>query len=244
MDAAVVAGEFRADAPPRVNCPNCAFGHWASGNLTGVEAKRFNGHILHCRSIKRHDYVHRTGAPLRSVSIINSGVLKTCVQSCNGKVQITGFSLRGDMIGLDAIAGGVHHSNTIALEDSSVCGIEYSCFEQLTHDIPALQHLFNQTMSAEIAHAHDLMTSMGATQADERIVIFLLDLSNRFAAIGRSSVRLRLPMGRQEICEYLGLTLETVSRTLSRLQEMDAITIAGKDIEIKNVLRMWQTAQT
>ena len=244
MGTAAIAVRFRPSSSSRIDCPNCALSEWAlSGFLAPAEASYFSKQIVHGRTVKRHDYVHRSGTALASLSVINSGFLKSCLIARNGNVQVTGFSMRGDIIGLDALGIGVHQCDTIAIQDTRLCGINYLYFEKLAHDIPALQHLFHQKMGAEIARSHELMASIGVMQADERIVQFLLDLSERFAAIGCSKVRFRLPMQRQEISEYLGLKLETVCRSLSRLQEADAIAIDGKDIEIKNVRRMWQAVQ-
>ena len=244
MHSGAVAAPFCSFRSPRIDCPNCALSEWAlPGLLSAAEASYFNEQIVHGRSVKRRDYVHRSGAAVASLNIVNIGFLKSCITGRNGNSHITGFSMRGDMVGLDAIGVGIHQSDTIALEDTRLCSINYSCFEQLARDIPALQHLFHQKMSAEIARSHQVMVSIGAMHADERIVQFLLDLAKRLAAIGCSEVRFRLPMHRQEIGEYLGLKLETVSRVLSRLQEVDAIAIDGKDIKIKDAPSMWQAVQ-
>jgi len=241
MDTTVVQVRFSPSITQRIDCPNCALGEWAwSSFRTLAEASYFNDQIVHGSIVKRHHYVHSFGTALESLNVVNSGFLKSCLTARNGNVQITGFSMRGDMVGLDAISTGIHQSDSIALEDACLCSIKYSCLQKLMGDIPALRNLFHQKISAEIARSHEAMSLLGVMHADERIVQFLLNLSNRFAAIGCSKVRFRLPMQRQEIAEYLGLQLETISRGLSRLQEADAIAIDGKNIEIKNVRRIWE----
>lgn len=244
MSTRVIAARSCAPRSRRISCPNCAFTarEWRR-SLTSTEAGYFEEQIVHNRSVRRGDYVHRSGATLMALSIINSGFLKTSLTSSNGNVQITGFSMRGDMVGLDALGIGIYQCDTIALEDSRLCSIEHSRFEQLARDIPALQHIIHQKMSTEIMRGQNVMVSLGTMQADERLFRFLLDLSKRFAALGCAKERFRLPMWRQEIGEYLGLKLSTVCRMLSHLQEIDAIAIDGKDITIKNVPSMWQSVQ-
>jgi len=242
MESAV--NEVRFPSSPRIDCPNCALSEWAlPGLLTLNEARYFSEQLVHGRNVKRGEYAHHSGAALASLNVVNSGFLKSRITGRNGNFQITGFSMRGDMIGLDALGFGIHQSDAIALQDTRLCGINCSRFEQLMRDIPTLQHVFLQKMGSEIARGHKAMVSLGAMQASERMVQFLLNLSNRFAMIGCSNVRFRLPMQRQEIGEYLGLKLETVSRLLSHLQEVGAIVIYGKDIEITNERKMWESVQ-
>jgi len=164
-----------------------------------------NGHVVHNRRIRRYEHVHRSGAALATLDVINSGFLKSTVSGRDGSVQVTRFSMRGDLIGLDAIGSGVHQCDTIALEDAHLCGIEFTAFERLVRDIPALQHQFHKAMGAEISRDYDVMLLLGAMRAEERVAIFLLNLSRRFAAHGCSAVKFRLPMQRQEIGNYLGL---------------------------------------
>lgn len=244
MDAVVTVERSFPSAPARNGCPHCGFAEWvAAARLTPVELQYLNGHVVHNRRVKRYEYVHRSGAALATLDVINSGFLKSTVSGCDGSVQVTGFSMRGDMVGLEAIGTGAHQCDTIALEDAHLCGIEFTAFERLARDIPALQHRFHQAMGAEIARDYDIMLLLGAMRAEERVAIFLLNLSRRFAAHGCSPVKFRLPMQRQEIGNYLGLKLETVSRALSHLRASKVIAIDGKDIEIKNLSRLRQSPQ-
>lgn len=245
MDTAAIEVRPDPSQSSRVDCPNCAFSEWtSSARFTPDSARYFNEQIVHGSAVRRHDYVHHSGTSLAFFAVVNSGFLKSTLIGRNGNVQITGFSMRGDVVGLDAVGGGIHQCDTIALQDASLCGIAYPRFQQLVSDIPAIQYLLNKKMGTEIARSHRAMASLSAMYADERLVNFLLEFSERFAAIGCSKLRFRLPMQRQEIGEYLGLQLATVSRGLSRLQEADAIAIDGKDITIKNVHKMWCAVET
>jgi CRP/FNR family transcriptional regulator, anaerobic regulatory protein len=245
MDAIVnSAVRIHRLAPALYECPYCAFSAWAlSAHITPAESKRFHDGIVHNRRVKRHEFVHRAGGELATLNVVNSGFLKTSIMGRDGHVQVTGFSMRGDMVGLDAIATGIHQCDTIALEDAYLCGIEFADFEHVARDIPALQHQFNKAMGAEIARDHDVMLLLGAMRAEERVAIFLLNLSKRLATRRGSAVQFRLPMQRQEIGNYLGLKLETISRALSHLQASGLIAIDGKDIEIKSIARLQQSTK-
>jgi CRP/FNR family transcriptional regulator len=244
MDAVVNAERGFPSALPRIGCPHCGFTEWATAaRLTPAESQYMDGHVVHNRRVRRYEHVHRSGTALATLDVINSGFLKSAVSGRDGSVQVTGFSMRGDTVGLDAIGSGVHQCDTIALEDAHLCGIEFMAFERLARDIPALQHQFHKAMGAEISRDYDIMLLLGAMRAEERVAIFLLNLSRRFAAHGCSAVKFRLPMQRQEIGNYLGLKLETVSRAFAHLRASEMVAIDGKDIEIKNLSRLRQSTQ-
>lgn len=222
-------------APLSRECPDCGFIDWARrAGLSAAELRRFSDRIEHRRIRKHHEHLNRAGAALGVLYVINSGFVKTIISDDNGHQQITGFSMTGDLIGMDAIATGRHQCSTIALEDSSVCGIVFSELEQLNREIPALQHHFNQTMGAEITRDHGMMLLLGAMRAEERVAMFLLNLSRRLALRGHSETRFRMPMTRQEIGNYLGLQFETVSRAFSHLAGAQLIAIHNKEVEITN----------
>jgi len=222
--------------PLHSSCPRCGFLKWClPANLELSEAERLNDRVTHQRPIKRGSYLHHAGEALGSLHVVCSGFIKTILNHDSGNLQVTGFSMPGELIGIDAISTGKHLSDTVALEDSTLCGMPYAVFENLSHAVPALQHHFNRIMSAEITRDHELMFLLGSMNAKERIAVFLLRKSKRFAAHGYSATHFRLPMTRQDIASYIGLTLETVSRALSDLQHDEIIAINGKDVEIRNL---------
>lgn len=225
-----------ASTPLSRECPDCGFIEWAQqAGLSAGELRRFCDRIEHRRTRKHHEHLHRAGAALGVLYVINSGFVKTIISDNNGHQQITGFSMPGDLVGLDAIATGRHQCSTIALEDSSVCGIIFAELEQLNRDMPALQRHFHQTMGAEITRDHGMMLLLGAMRAEERVAMFLLNLSRRLALRGRSGTCFRMPMSRQEIGNYLGLQFETVSRAFSHLASAELIAIHNKEVEIINL---------
>jgi CRP/FNR family transcriptional regulator len=158
--------------------------------------------------------------------------MKSCVLHDDGREQVAGFHMAGDLLGLDAIGSGNHTCDTVALEDTEVCEIPFTSLEQLSREMPSLQHQLHRIMSREIVRDHGVMLLLGSMSAGERLAAFLLNLSQRFAARGYSPSEFRLRMTREEMGSYLGLKLETVSRTLSSFQERGLIEVRQKQVRI------------
>ncbi len=233
------------DRPLLSDCQNCSFGSWRpSAKITSREAEQFDEIVAHRRVIKRNEYLHNVGTALDSLYVINSGFLKSSITDGNNHEQVVAFYMPGDIFGLDAIDTGRHQCATVALEDSSICEMRYFALEKLRHTIPALQQLLQKVMGAEIVRAHNIMLLLGAMRAEQRVAAFLLDLSKRFFARGYSGTQFRLPMARHEIGSYLGLTIESVSRTLSRLDATRIISINYKFIEIVSAAKLHRIAGT
>ncbi|HSN41225.1 MAG TPA: fumarate/nitrate reduction transcriptional regulator Fnr [Burkholderiales bacterium] len=189
----------------------------------------------HRRPVKRGDYLYRSGADLYSLYAIRTGFMKSSVLHEDGREQVAGFHMMGDLMGLDAISSNRHTCDTVALEDSDVCEIPFTSLEKLSREIPSLQHHFHRVMSREIVRDHGVMLLLGSMRAEERLAAFLLNLSQRFAARGYSPVEFNLRMTREEIGSYLGLKLETISRVLSRFQEDRLIDVKNKNIKINSL---------
>jgi len=226
---------------PHGVCPDCGFIRSRMlANLTFRESMRFNERIEHRSLIKRKDYLHHAGSAFKSIYLINRGFLKTAVTDGHGREQTIGFPTAGDLIGLEAIGAGRYNCNTVALEDSRVCGMRYSHFEELARDIPALQQHFHRLIGQEISRNLRMTHLLRGLGAEDRVATFLLNLSRRFAARGSSGTRFRMPMSRRDIASFLGLKLETVSRALSHFGNLQIIAIKSKDIEIANLARLRQ----
>ena len=195
----------------------------------------FDRLFTHRRSVKRGDYLYRAGAELQSLYAIRTGFMKSCVLHEDGREQVAGFHMMGDLLGLDAISSNRHTCDTVALEDSDVCDIPFHSLEKLSREIPSLQHHFHRMMSREIVRDHGVMLLLGSMRAEERLAAFLLNLSQRFAVRGYSPTEFNLRMTREEIGSYLGLKLETISRVLSRFQEEGLIDVRNKHIKINGL---------
>lgn len=166
---------------------------------------------------------------------LRSGAMKVQLQDSSGQVQITGFVLPGEIIGLDGMVDNTHTSDAIALEDSEVCVIRVDDIDRISPHIPVLQQQFRRLMSREINRSHQMVMTLGTLRSEQRVAAFLLNISERLATLGYSSYDFILRMSREEIGNYLGLTLETVSRLLSRFARENLIRIKQREVTILNM---------
>lgn len=187
------------------------------------------------RSFSRSDYLYRSGDKFRSLFAIHSGSFKTQILHEDGREQVTGFQMTGEIIGLDAISTDIHACEAVALEDSVVCELPFNKLEALSREIPTLQRHLHKIMSREIVRDQGIMLLLGSMRAEERLAAFLLNLSQRFATRGLPATQFELRMSRQEIGSYLGMKLETVSRAFSHFQAQGLISVKVRTIEIVNL---------
>lgn len=200
--------------------------------LNSEEFESLDNLVKQRRKIKRGDYLHRTGLRFSSLYAIRNGFFKTCLLHEDGREQVTGFHMTGELLGLDAISSDVHTCNAIALEDSEVCEMPFSKLEEISRAVPVVMRNFHKIMSREIVRDHGVMLLLGNMNAEERLAVFLLNLSHRFAVRGLSPTDFNLRMTREEIGAYLGLKLETISRTFSKFQEEGLMKVRNKHIQL------------
>lgn len=187
------------------------------------------------RPLKKGDHLYRQSDDFRSVYAVRSGSFKSYVLNDKGQGRVTGFFLPGEIIGMDGIALKQYTNSTQALEHSSICEIPFSQLEKLSHELPNLQHHFFAIMGNEIAKDQQIHTLLSSYSAEERTASFLLGLSSRYARVSLSPVRFLLPMTRSDIGEYLGLTVETVSRIFTSLQKKGLIEVNNREIELQDL---------
>ena len=199
--------------------------------------------VLTRKRVHSGEYLFRAGDPFDSLYAIRSGFFKIYALTKSGRTQVTAFPMAGDLAGLDSIGSGTHAQNLVALEVGEVCVVPYARLQELIGLFPRLQHQLNRIMSREIVREQDLMTLLGTMEGEAKVAEFLLSLANRFAARGYSSTEFNLRMSRSEIGSYLGLTLETVSRIVSKLQRLGVIRTKGREVDIVDLpgLRMIAT---
>ena len=200
--------------------------------LSADEMRELDNIIGQGRPIKRGEGLYRAGEPFRSLYAVRVGFFKSSVISEDGREQVTGFHMSGELMGMDAISSDTHTCDAIALEDSEVCELPFAEIEDLARRVPNLQRHLYKVMSREIVDDHKVMLLLGNMKAEERLAAFLINLSHRFAVRGYSATSFHLRMTREEIGSYLGLKLETVSRILSRFQEQGLIKVQNRLIEI------------
>lgn len=187
------------------------------------------------RPIQKGERVYHAGEKFRAVYAVRSGAIKTVSNTQDGQEQITGFYLPGEIIGMDGLATNNHSNAAIALETSAVCEIPFSRLEELSVQLPNLQRRFFQLMSKEIANDQQLITLLSKNNADQRIASLLLSISARNQSRGLSPEEFYLPMSRSDIGNYLGLTIETVSRVMGRLHKQQVIQLDKKHVLITDM---------
>jgi len=203
--------------------------------MSETEINRLDELVGARRKVKRNQHLYRSGEDFEAIYAIRTGSFKTRVLLEDGREQVTGFQMTGEILGLDGISTELHSCNAVALEDSEVCVIAYDKLEELSRQIEGLQHQFHKVMSKEIVRDHGVMMLLGSMRAEERLAAFLLNLSQRFTARGFSPAEFHLRMTRDEIGSYLGLKLETVSRAFSKFQESGLIAVQQKHIRIADL---------
>jgi CRP/FNR family transcriptional regulator len=186
------------------------------------------------RKIARGDILYRNGEKFSALYAIRTGFFKTTVAAEDGRDQVTGFQMAGEVIGLDGIVSDHHTCDAVALEDAEVCVMNFDRLEDLSREINALQRHVHKIMSREIVRENGVMLLLGSMRADERLAAFLLNLVQRLHARGFSQSELVLRMTREEIGSYLGLKLETVSRTFSKFVEEGIVEVKQRHVRILN----------
>lgn len=210
--------------------------------LDPSELRRIDALITSRRHLSAGQHLYRQHDPFKALYAVRDGFLKTYDLSNDGGEQINGFHMSGELIGLDAISAERHVCNAVALENCEICIIPFERLETLLHEIPSLMRQFHRLMSHEIATDHGMMMLLGTLSAERKLAVFLLDLSRRLRARGFSPTVFRLSMSREEIGNYLGLKLETVSRTFSKLQEETLIVVNRRNLTIRDLPGLEQLA--
>jgi len=200
--------------------------------MSNQQLERLDDIVATRRTVARGDALFRVGDAFTALYAVRTGFFKTCVSSEDGRDQVTGFQMAGELLGLDGIGTDRHTCDALALEDSQVCIIPFHQLEELSRELSDLQRHFHKIMSREIVRDHGVMLLLGSMRAEERLAAFLLNLTQRLRTRGFSSSSLILRMTREEIGSYLGLKLETVSRAFSRFQDEGILTVKQRQIEV------------
>lgn len=226
---------FKQPYPLKVACAQCNMrGFCLPADLNLDELHRISSVISVQRSIKRGETLYRNGEKFTNLYAIRTGFFKIRITSEDGREQVTGFQMAGEMIGMDGIMNDHHNCDAVALEDADVCVLPFHLVEKLSRDIGALQHHVHKVMSREIVREHGVMLLLGSMRAEERLAAFLLNLVERLHDRGFSQTEVNLRMTREEIGSYLGLKLETVSRTFSKFMEDGILEVHQRHVRIIN----------
>ncbi|MDO9149774.1 MAG: fumarate/nitrate reduction transcriptional regulator Fnr [Methylotenera sp.] len=217
----------------KVACSNCNLRELCMPvGFNADEMKRLDEVVEKRRRVKQGELLFNSGDTFTSLYAIRTGFFKTCVTSEDGREQVTGFQMAGEIIGMDGIVSDHHNCNAIALEDAEVCVMPFATIEDLSRELPVLQRHVHKIMSREIVRENSVMMLLGNMRAEERLAAFLLNLVQRLHARGLSQSELVLRMTREEIGSYLGLKLETVSRAFSKFSEDGIIEVKQRYVKI------------
>lgn len=220
-----------------INCKDCGI------NTLCLPAMLAEAEVSHLDSIIQRGASHidkgthlfNKGETFHCVYAIRSGAFKSIVNSYSGEEQITAFHLPGELIGLDAINSEIHNSSAVALMESKICKIPYEMLDDLAGEIDGLRTQLTRLLSKEITEDQELLLILGQKSAKEKVAALLINLSSRFRLRNLPHDVFTLPMSRGEMSNYLGLTIETVSRIFNKLKKHDWVEIKGKQIHIKDM---------
>ena len=190
--------------------------------------------------LKKGDALFRTGAGFSALYALRVGSCKTTVLAEDGHEQVVGYHLQGDILGLDGISAERHGCEAVALEDTEVCVLPFNRLEELARTVAPLQHNLHQFLSRDIGRDQNMMLLLGSMRAEERLAVFLLNLSDRYQRRGYSSTEFVLRLTREEIGSFLGMKLETVSRLLSHFQKEGLIQVQGRNLKLLDLSALRQ----
>ncbi|HQQ63585.1 MAG TPA: fumarate/nitrate reduction transcriptional regulator Fnr [Pseudomonadales bacterium] len=229
----------RCHTNPLVNCGDCRLGALCLPiALKTDEINQLDEIVKRGRPFNKGEHLYRQADPFHAVYAVRSGSFKAYATADDGTEQVTGFYLPGEILGMDGISSLSHCSSAVALETSSVCEIPFNRLEELSSQMPSLQHRFFQIMGKEITKDQQMLTLLGKNSAEERVAALLLSISARNNHRNLSATRFRLSMSRAEIGNYMGLTVETVSRVFSRLQKQEIIGVENREVEILDMEKL------
>ncbi len=222
-------------SPSSINCQDCGFSQLCLPfTLNDAELDKLDQIIQRKRPSHKGDHLFEAGKPLQALYAVRTGSFKTYTLTEQGEEQITGFHLPGDVIGFDAIGDQLHPSYAQALETAMVCEIPFNTLDHLLDQVPKLRQQLMRLMSQDIHGDQQMMLLLNRKTAEEKLAAFLTNLAQRFGSRGFSRKEFRLTMTRGEIGNYLGLTVETISRLLGRFHKDELIHVDGKLITIAN----------
>ena len=190
------------------------------------------------KPLQKGEFLFRSGNTFTSLYAVRSGSIKCYTENAQGDEQITGLYLPGEILGLDAIHDEYHPGSAIALETTSLCEIPFHALEELSQNIPGLHHQLLRIMSKEISTDQTLLMLMAQKNAEERLAAFLVNLSNRLKQRNFSDTEFFLSLSRKDIGNYLGLTIETISRTFSHFQSQGLLQTDRKYVKLLQLTQL------
>jgi len=190
------------------------------------------------KPLHKNDFLYRDGDKTVAIYAVRSGCIKTMMESANGDEQIVGFHFPGELLGVDGFVDDFHTCNAQALETSSVCEFPIDQLEALCIEQPGMQKQMRRIMGKEVNNDHKLLLLLGKMTAEERLASFLLSMSCRMGERHWKEDKFNLSMPRQDIANYLGMAVETVSRLFAAFQSEKIIEVDRRSISILDMQRL------
>jgi len=222
-----------------ITCNDCGiYGLCREVNGSDVDLSLPETIVKNRRLVERGELLYRTNEPVRTIYAIRTGSVKTYVLTSNGRMQITGFHIPGELLGLGAIAATYFTTEAMALETTMVCEVPIDVLEVYSKEIPSIRQQMLKILSREILNNQELMLLLGKKSADERLATFLLSISQRFRRRRYSPTEFNLSMSRSDIGNYLGITEETVSRVFTRFQNEGLLATDRRQVQLLDLDRL------
>jgi len=226
-----------------ISCNACSLRHLCIPNgLNKDELEELERSIDKTVKIPKKHELYKANEDINGIYAVKSGALKTSIINSEGQEQILEFHLPGDLLGFDAFATNTHSCDAIALEDSLLCKLPMEVFENLCDKLPGLRRVMMQQIGKEISHSQHLLLSLGQLPTEERLASYLLQLAEHFHARGFSKSEYILPMSRQDLSNYLGMAVETLSRIISRMSNDKLIKIEQRKVIITDIVKLEKLA--
>ena len=206
--------------------------------LNSQDIDRLDDIVKRRKPLQKGEFLFRSGNTFTSLYAVRSGSIKYYTENAQGDEQITGLYLPGEILGLDAIHDEYHPGSAIALETTSLCEIPFHALEEISQNIPGLHHQLLRIMSKEISTDQTLLMLMAQKNAEERLAAFLVNLSSRLKQRNFSDTEFFLSLSRKDIGNYLGLTIETISRTFSHFQSQGLLQTDRKYVKLLQLTQL------
>ena len=218
--------------PLKAVCVNCATRvQCLNGKLTVEEVNRIPANFIRRFTLKEGQYLYKSGSPLTNIYNLRFGAVKSEMSLSNGVQQITRFSLPGELLGLDAIANGKYQVNTVTIKSSEVCAISYDNFKKMSNEFPVLKNSLENPLGVLLNSTNVHLFDLINLNAKEKLADFLIDFANQMSKAGFDRDNFRLPMSRSDLANYLGIKIETLSRSITQLEKIGAIKINHRHVE-------------
>lgn len=228
-----------------ISCKACSLNTVClPSGLTHSELEELEKSIDKSIKVSKKDAVFRSNQKSEGIYAVKSGAIKTSISNSDGQEQVLEFHLPGDTFGFDAYNSGIHSCDAIALEDTFICKIPECSFDSLCAALPGLRKELKHQVGKEISHHQQLLLSLGQQQTDERLATFLLFMSNHYQSRGFSSKEFVLPMSRQDLSNYLGMAVETLSRIISRMTSKGIIKVERRIVIISDMKELESLAHS